>query len=118
MTTFDFEMFNDTESISWIDLTQNHLKQCPNIKHMSHLRSLLVMNNPLTQINHETFAALSRNTKLIVSQHEICECYVPDGVICSAADDTRQTRARTSPVHVTLTVNVRVPIDGPSRCVH
>ena len=43
--------------------------------------------NPLTEVNTNTFSSLSNNTALLVSQHEICECYAPKDVDCLAEYD-------------------------------
>ena len=48
---------------------------------------LIVRNNIFTGITKKTFSNLPKETDLVVSQHEICERYVSDDVICTAADD-------------------------------
>ena len=49
---------------------------CPNIQNLIHLS--YIRNKPLTAITRDTFSALAAKSELAVSQHEICECYVPD----------------------------------------
>ena len=54
---------------------------------MTRLEYLNLRNSPLEDINYDTFSQLPVNSELHVSQHEICECYIPAGVKCSAAND-------------------------------
>ena len=82
----DFDIFKDTVSMTYLDLSNNRLKECPNIKHLIQLESLILRDNILTGINQDTFSSLAENAQLAVSQHEICECYVPAKVNCSASD--------------------------------
>ncbi|XP_072021877.1 G-protein coupled receptor GRL101-like [Amphiura filiformis] len=37
-------------------------------------------------INKQTFVGLSNQTEIVVSQTEVCECYVPNDIHCSALD--------------------------------
>ena len=43
-------------------------------------------NNSLAWILQATFSSLANSTYVFASQHEICQCYVPKDVNCSAAD--------------------------------
>ena len=83
----DMDIFNDSIIIRTIDISDNQLTQCPSIKYLLQLTSLCIRGNPLTDISRDTFNILRPNRRfnLFVSQHEICECYLPDGFICHAA---------------------------------
>ena len=85
LTHIDFDIFEETLGITYLDLSQNRLKVCPNTKHLIQLGFLNLQGNILTAINHETFSSFPENSELAVSQHEICQCYVPAGVTCSAS---------------------------------
>ena len=41
----------------------------------------------MTDIAKRTLYKLPRKTELVVSQHEICECYAPTDINCTAASD-------------------------------
>ena len=83
----DKNTFKGAVNITLIDLSNNTLTECPIIKHLPRLSFLNIRNNTLTGITHDSFSSLSENAELFVSQHEICECYAPTRVICSAASD-------------------------------
>ena len=87
LVEIDADMFRDTTALALIDLSLNELKTIPDIKHLSHLAFLDLTGNPLTWINRSLLISLPRDAELYVSQHEICECYIPAGVNCSAADN-------------------------------
>ena len=80
-------IFNFTRKIYFIDLSINKLQQIPNIQHLHDLKFINLKENPLIQVNKETFSRVPRNTEFYVSQHEVCECFVKDYVNCSAADE-------------------------------
>ena len=87
LSNFDLNVFKDTVNVTFINLSENRLKNCPNINNLRHLSLLNIRNNELTAITHKTFTGLAANLELAVSQHEICECYVPEDVNCNAADN-------------------------------
>ena len=87
LTKLDYHLLKHAENISFLELSENSLDELPNLKHLLNLNFLNVRNNTLRDITEESFVALADNAELYASQHEICECYSPTGVNCSAADD-------------------------------
>ena len=83
----DNTIFQDVVNITFIDLANNRLKECPDIKHLMYLRYFNIRDNIMTGVNHDTFSNDNKKLELAVSQHEICECYAPTGVECSAGDN-------------------------------
>ncbi len=47
---------------------------------------IVLQNNPLRSITHNSFSFLGGGSYVLVNQHEICECYVPNNVQCTATD--------------------------------
>ena len=87
LTHLPYNTFKYTGNIVYLDLSANRLDRIPNIDHLSHLQVLDLTNNTLFMIPNTSFSSLSTNSYIFVNQHEICECYVPRQVNCSAADD-------------------------------
>ena len=85
--TLNFNLFQYTRKIRVLNLSGNKLLNIPDISSLHELFYLNVRDNILTGITDETFSNLPKETDLVASQHEICECYVSDDVICTAADD-------------------------------
>ena len=83
----DFNLFQYTRKVSFLLLSDNELPNIPNISNLEQLFYLNVKGNTMTGITYDTFSSLPKETDLVVSQHEICECYVSDDVTCTAADD-------------------------------
>ena len=81
------DLFQHTRKISVLNLSGNKLPYIPDISTLHQLVYLNVKDNKLTGITYETFVNLPKETDLVVSQHEICECYVSDDVICTATGD-------------------------------
>ena len=79
------DLFQYTIKIGLLDLSGNELVNIPNISNLRQLFYLNVKDNKMTGITNETFSNLPKEIDLVVSQHEICECYVPQGVACTAA---------------------------------
>ena len=82
-----YNIFKDTASLTFLDLSANRLNEIPNIEHITDLQVLDVSNNTLKKISGTSFTFLPSNLTILVNQHEVCECYVPSHVNCSAADD-------------------------------
>ena len=82
-----WDIFKDNANIAFLELSSNRLIECPNIKHLNKLEFINLRYNTLTTISHDTFSALQPSAELYVSQHEICSCYIPSGVNCSASDN-------------------------------
>ena len=83
----DSNLFQHTRKISVLDLSGNELINIPDISNLWQLFYLNVRDNKMTGITNKTFANLPEKTNVVVSQHEICECYVSNDVICTAVDD-------------------------------
>ena len=80
-------LFRYTRNISVLDVAENQLMDIPDISHLRHLIFLNVKDNHMTGITKETFSNLPKGALLEVSQHEICECFVPDDTYCTAIED-------------------------------
>ena len=87
LTQLDHGLFKDTVSLAFLDLSHNQLKAIPTIQHLTHLYFFDVTNNPLTWISHDSFSSDSTSLNLFVNPQDVCVCYVPNHVNCSATDD-------------------------------
>ena len=83
----DNHLFQDLEALTLIDLSGNKLKDIPRVGNLRHLESLAIHENKLTRITGKAFVNLSKETNVLVSQEEVCECYVPNDISCNALDD-------------------------------
>ena len=81
----DSGLLRNTVKLSILDLSENILQTIPDLSHLTHLRLVLLSNNALLRIDSRSFHNLKIGARLIVSQHEICECYVTENVTCSAS---------------------------------
>ena len=84
LSHLDYDIFKDSVNLVFLDLSGNLLNEIPNIKHLT-LENLYITNNTLLFIYKTTFSSFACNAHMLVSQHEICDCYVPSYVNCSAA---------------------------------
>ena len=82
----DRDIFKDTISLRFIDLSSNKLIDIPNIQDLINLNHFNVRGNTFVSISDGAFSVLSAGSKVFASQHEVCECYVPKYVNCSAAN--------------------------------
>ena len=87
LSNIDVDIFKDTFNLDFIELSSNRMTESPRINNLSHLSFFNLRNNELTYITRDSFAGLPINSELFVSQHEVCVCYAPAGVNCSASDD-------------------------------
>ena len=87
LSNLDPAIFVDAVNITYMEMYNNRLTKIPNVNELTQLTFLNIRFNALTDIDDVTFAGLAKNTELLVSQHEICECYVPIDTICSASDN-------------------------------
>ena len=87
LTHLPYNIFKGTVNLAFLDLSANKLNEIPNIMHLTHLQIIDVSNNTLQQISGASFSSLSSNSNILTSQHEVCNCYVPRNVNCSASDD-------------------------------
>ena len=85
LLNIDKNLVKNKVHLTHLDLSTNRLQNVPYFSNGSQLSFLNLQGNPLISIDNKTFANLRPRTKLFVSQHEICECYVHMRVKCSAA---------------------------------
>ena len=85
----DEDMFQDVTNLTILELNQNKLTDIPNLAQFTGLELLTIRDNPLTMTTRKSFVGLrsSAELKVIVNQHEVCQCFVPKGVNCNAASD-------------------------------
>ena len=86
LTNLDSDIFKDTLNLTFIDLSVNFLQNIPNIRNLTYLNFFRLINNPLRWVDSSSFSSLAFDSELFVSQHEICDCYSPSYVKCSASD--------------------------------
>ena len=87
INSLDFDLFQDTGKLELLDLSFNKLENIPNITHLNRLTFLNLQDNPLIKIANKTFINISQKVNMIVSQPEICECYVSSDISCNALDE-------------------------------
>ena len=87
LTELNNDIFATNLQLVTIDLSSNKLKEIPDIHHLTHLNYLDLIDNPLIDVNKAMLSSLSLPSYVAASQHEICQCFVPPNVTCSAADD-------------------------------
>ena len=80
----DWYLFHDTVNLLLIHLAENKLTNIPNLSGLKHLICINLQDNSLNTINKNSFLNLSKYTEIVVSQPEICECYVSAEINCSA----------------------------------
>ena len=81
----DYDIFKDNKMLEHIELNDNKLTQVPNVKELTHLNYLNLRDNVLTNIDAQSFEGFAVNAELFVSQHEICDCFVPIDLKCDAS---------------------------------
>ena len=84
ISSLDFDLFRDTGKLEFLDLSGNKLESIPNINHLNQLIFLNLQDNTLIKVTNKTFSNISKNAYMIVSQPEICECYVSGDISCNA----------------------------------
>ena len=87
ISSLDFDLFRDTGKLEFLDLSGNKLESIPNINHLNQLTFLNLQDNSLIKVTNKTFSNVSKNAYMIVSQPEICECYVSGDISCNALDE-------------------------------
>ena len=80
-------LFKDTYHLNILDLSMNSLNDIPNISHLSQLVFLDLKGNKMEEVSKQSFSGIPHKTEMVVSQHEICECYVSAEITCTAGDD-------------------------------
>ena len=78
-------MFKTPLLLFFLDLSNKHLK-CVTSLSVTWLAYLNLRNNHLTNIDKPSLAGLHNESEIVVTQHEICVCYVPSRINCSAAN--------------------------------
>ena len=86
LTYLSPNLFNETQLLTYLDISYNMLHDIPTIVHLSNLNHLYLEGNSLHRINKEDFSHLHKPVEVIASQPEICECYTPSEVDCSATN--------------------------------
>ena len=84
--SLDCDLFQDTRKLEFLDLSGNKLERIPNINSLNRLTFLSLRDNSLIKITNRTFSNVSKDIYMIVSQPEICECYVSGDLSCNALD--------------------------------
>ena len=82
----DANTFKNNTYLIFIDLSNNHLKYVTISLSVTQLAYLNLKNNPLTNLDKLSLAGLHNESEILLSQHEICVCYVPLHANCSAAN--------------------------------
>ena len=87
LVALDSNLFQNTTNLRMIDLSKNMLSNIPDMSNLKQLVFLNLKENKLINIVTTTLSTLPKHTELIVSQYEICQCYVPADINCTAGDD-------------------------------
>ena len=77
LKTLDSHSFQYTMNLRVLDVSGNEFTSLPLVSNLHHLIFLNLKDNKMSETTKKTFLELPKNTELIVSQPEICECYVP-----------------------------------------
>ncbi|XP_072051441.1 uncharacterized protein [Amphiura filiformis] len=82
----DDNLLEDTVKLKYLELSHNRLDDVPRLViNLTGLEYVSLRNNPLFKVQQSSLDSVS-NLELLVSQHEICECYVTTSIQCSAAN--------------------------------
>ena len=87
LTRLDIDLFKDLGNLTFLDLSYNHLQETPDLKYLQRVTFINLISNPFTYVSRESFSGRPQFSDLYVSQHEICECYDPFRITCSASDN-------------------------------
>ncbi len=85
MSRIDLDIFNNTPKLATLDLSQNSLAKVPYLGGLENLYFVNLNENNLLEVTKHSFVGMSSELHMFVSQHEVCDCYVPVGVNCSAS---------------------------------
>ena len=80
----DLYLFCDNVNLRLLHLAENKLTDIPNFNNLRYLNYFNLQDNSLIMIDRNTFVNFSKLTEIVVSQPEICECYVSAEINCSA----------------------------------
>ena len=89
LTEIDTNIFISLANLEYLDMSANMLKTIPNLSKLTQLTHFLAYQNPIITVNMDFLSSLSKNTNVFVSQHEICQCYIPKVVVNCSADEDR-----------------------------
>ena len=84
---FDSDLFKTLVNLTFLDLSANRFEDIPQTEVLPYLEIFGAAQNPLTNVDSGSFSGLTNSTRLLVSQHEVCECYAPEDSECIAEDD-------------------------------
>ena len=87
LKSVDVGLLRSTVRLGFLDLSDNALQTIPDIAHLTELYLVILNNNSLLRVDSHVFSGLRDGVQLLASQHEICQCYVPDNTSCSASFD-------------------------------
>ena len=88
IASLNLEVFSDTPSLLVIDISGNRLREVHSvINPIPHVNLLDLRYNYLTEVTKNSFANLSILTEVFVNQQEICECYIPAHMNCTATEE-------------------------------
>ena len=77
-------LFSNTVKLRVIHLAENKLTSIPDLNDLKFLEYLNLQDNSLIMIDKNSFNNLPEHTEIVVSQPEICECYVSAEINCSS----------------------------------
>ena len=77
------DVFKDTSKLIFLDLGYNKLTELPNLGYLTQLTYLNLRSNSLTKLK-DSFPSSIQNADILVTQPEICQCYMPPDAICTA----------------------------------
>ena len=77
LTDLDANIFTNLVNLNHLNIGSNLLHTIPDLRKSTGLSHFIVSHNPITTVNREFLSSLTNETNVLVSQHEICECYVP-----------------------------------------
>ena len=84
LKSLDLLLFQYTINLRVLDLSGNEFTSLPNVSNLYHLIFLNLKDNKMSKATKKTFLELPSTTELIVSQPELCECYVSINNSCTA----------------------------------
>ena len=85
LNKLDRDLFQGTKNLQFLDLSENRLNVIPNIRNLNHLSYFRLNDNPLIMVDNQSFVGIPITVEFYVSQPEICTCYTPAKLNCTAA---------------------------------
>ena len=87
LSELDSVIFKFKNKITHLWLNSNRLTKLPSFKELTQLTFLNLSHNALTFADATSFTVLPSNVNLVVSQQEICQCYVSTDISCIASNN-------------------------------